>query len=256
MKFCNTTALITGGASGLGLATAQRVVAAGGRVAVLDLDGEHNRTTVAALGEGARLFVADVCDEAVVDHAAHEALQWMGTIYVAVNCAGIAPSRRLLARDGLMSTAEFARVIQINLIGTFTVCRAVANVMQHNPPLGQDDERGVIINTASIAAFEGQIGQAAYAASKGGVVSMALPLARELERIGVRVMTIAPGLFETPMFATLPVEAREALAANTPYPHRLGQANEFAALVENIVTNTMMNGSTIRLDGALRMAPK
>lgn len=184
------------------------------------------------------------------------AVDFLGEITLAVNCAGVAPSRRVLARDGLMSTEEFEGIIHINLIGTFTVCRAVANVMQHNNGQGPDDERGVIVNTASVAALEGQIGQAAYSASKGGVVSMALPLAREFARIGVRVMTIAPGIFETPMFDTLPVEAREALAANTPYPNRLGQAHEFALLVQQIYENPMLNGEVIRLDGALRMQPK
>ena len=256
MNFNTCKALITGGASGLGLAVAKNIIAAGGSVAVLDIKPEQSRATVAALGSHAHFFEADVSAEAAVDNAVAAAVAALGSITLALNCAGIAPSSRVLGRDGLMSTAEFERTLRINLIGTFTVCRAVADVMQHNEPHGVDGERGVIINTASIAAFEGQIGQAAYAASKGGVVSMTLPLAREFARLGVRVMTIAPGIFETPLFDTLPVEAREALAANTPYPHRLGKPHEFAQLVQQIYENPMLNGEVIRLDGALRMQPK
>ncbi len=256
MKFEQCKALITGGASGLGLATARNVIAAGGSVAVLDINPEQGSTTVSDLGDRATFIHADVTSETAIDQAVANAVNFLGEITLAVNCAGIASSRRVLAKDGLMSTAEFEQVININLIGTFTVCRAVANVMQHNSGQGPDEERGVIVNTASVAALEGQIGQAAYSASKGGVVSMALPLAREFSRIGVRVMTIAPGIFETPMFDTLPVEAREALAANTPYPKRLGQAHEFAQLVQLIYENPMLNGEVIRLDGALRMQAK
>ncbi len=256
MIFSQCKALITGGASGLGLAVAKRLLDAGGEVAILDIKPEQNRATVAALGPRAHFFETDVSSESQVDSAVTAVASTLGEITLTVNCAGIAPSRRVLARDGLMSTAEFEHTIRINLVGTFTICRAVANIMQNNTPQGPDGERGVIINTASIAALEGQIGQAAYAASKGGVVSMALPLAREFSRIGVRVMTIAPGIFETPMFNTLPIEAREALAANTPYPHRLGQPHEFAQLVQHIYENPMLNGEVIRLDGALRMQPK
>ena len=256
MIFSQCKALITGGASGLGLAVAKRLLDAGGEVAILDIKPEQNRATVAALGPRAHFFETDVSSESQVDSAVTAVASTLGEITLTVNCAGIAPSRRVLARDGLMSTAEFEHTIRINLVGTFTICRAVANIMQNNTPQGPDGERGVIINTASIAALEGQIGQAAYAASKGGVVSMALPLAREFSRIGVRVMTIAPGIFETPMFNTLPIEAREALAANTPNPHRLGQPHEFAQLVQHIYENPMLNGEVIRLDGALRMQPK
>ncbi len=256
MNFNQCKALITGGASGLGLAVAKRLLKAGGKVVILDIKPEQSRATVDTLGPRAHFFEADVTSEEAVDRAVAAAATTLGEITLAVNCAGIAPSRRVLARVGLMSTAEFERTIQINLIGTFSVCRAVANVMQHNTAQGPDGERGVIINTASIAAMEGQIGQAAYAASKGGIVSMALPLAREFARISVRVMTIAPGIFETPMFDTLAVEASEALAANIPYPHRLGQPHEFAQLVQQIYENPMLNGEVIRLDGALRMQPK
>ena len=256
MKIEKARAIISGGASGLGLASAREVVENGGRVVLLDVNEEQLKKAAAELGDMAMAIQCDVTSEASVDQAVKQGAEFMGGITLALNCAGIAPSRRVLARDGLMSSAEFARIIAINLTGTFTLCRAAVDVMQHNEPDGPDQERGVIINTASVAAIEGQIGQAAYSASKGGVVSMALPLAREFARIGVRVMTIAPGIFETPMFDTLPVEAREALAANTPYPNRLGQAHEFAALVKHIFENSMLNGEVIRLDGALRMQPK
>jgi len=256
MDFKTIKAIVTGGASGLGQAVVESVVAAGGQAAILDSNTDRGNEVASRLGDKARFYACDVTSEQNVDKAVNDAAQWMQGITLAVNCAGIAPSRRVLAKDGVMSTAEFESVIKINLTGTFTVCRAAAAVMEHNAPQGPDQERGVIVNTASVAALEGQIGQAAYSASKGGVASMALPLAREFARIGVRVMTIAPGIFETPMFDTLPVEARTALAANTPFPKRLGQAGEFAALVRQIVETPMLNGTLIRLDGALRMAPK
>ncbi len=256
MNFTQCKALITGGASGLGLAVARSVINAGGQACLLDINLEQGTAIVNELGDKAHFIQTDVTSETTVDKAVATAVNSMGEINLAVNCAGIAPSQRVLGRDELMRTAEFERIIQINLIGTFSICRAAANVMQHNHGQGEDRERGVIINTASVAALEGQVGQAAYSASKGGVVSMALPLAREFARIGVRVMTIAPGIFETPMFDTLPLEAREALAANTPFPSRLGQAHEFAQLVQQIYENPMLNGEVIRLDGALRMQPK
>lgn len=256
MQIQDCRAVVTGGASGLGLAVAMRIIVQGGHVVMLDVQEERGQRLAAELGSRAHFVATDVTDEASVDAAFAQAVAFMGSVNLLVNCAGIAPSRRVLAKDGVMSSAEFSKVININLVGTFTTCRAAANVMQHNAPFGDDQERGVIVNTASIAALEGQIGQAAYAASKGGVVSMALPLAREFSRVGIRVMTIAPGIFETPMFDTLPVEAREALAANTPYPKRLGKADEFAQLVQQIYENPMLNGNVIRLDGALRMQPK
>ncbi len=256
MNIQHAHAIISGGASGLGLATAKRIVHHGGRVTLLDVNTEALHQALDELGESIHGIVVDVCDERSIDAAIENAVKHMGHINLAVNCAGIAPSQRVLGREALMSTAEFERVVRINLIGSFTVCRAVVQHMQHNLASGDDMERGVIINTASIAAMDGQIGQAAYAAAKGGLVSMALPLAREFARIGVRVMTIAPGLFETPMFDTLPEAARNALAANTPYPPRLGHADEFARLVQHIFENPMLNGEVIRLDGALRMSPK
>jgi NAD(P)-dependent dehydrogenase (short-subunit alcohol dehydrogenase family) len=256
VKFNHCRAVVSGGASGLGLAVVQQVIKYGGMAVMLDVQAERGKAMADSLGDNALFIETDVAQESSVDRAVNQAADFLKGISLAVNCAGIAPSRRVLAKDGLMSTADFAKVININLVGTFSVCRAVANLMQHNEPEGQDQERGIIINTASIAAIEGQIGQAAYSASKGGVASMALPLAREFARIGVRVMTIAPGLFETPMFDTLPVEAREVLATNTPYPHRLGKPEEFALLVQQIYENPMLNGELIRLDGALRMQPK
>ncbi len=256
MHFEQANAIVTGAVSGLGLAVAEHLVAAGGQVALLDVDAQRGAAVVKRLGNRACYIETDVTNEAQVDHALATAKDTLGSITLVVNCAGIAPSHRVLAREGLMATSEFERVIKINLIGSFCVCRAAAHNMQHNLPDGPDGERGVIINTASIAAFEGQIGQAAYAASKGGIVSLALPLAREFARVGIRVLTIAPGLFETPMFETLPQQAREALKEATPFPHRLGQAQEFARLVHHIYENPLLNGSVIRLDGALRMPAK
>ncbi len=256
MEFKQCKAIITGGASGLGLAVTQRIIAAGGSVVILDLNREACADELILLGERAHFITTDVTSESAVDTAIIKAHELMGEIRLVVNCAGIAPSRRVLARDGLISNAEFQQVIDINLNGSFNVCRAAVNLMQNNSADGKDEERGLLINTASIAAFEGQIGQAAYAASKGGIASMTLPLAREFARLGIRVMSIAPGLFETPLFDQLPQEAREALAANIPYPKRLGQADEFASLVQHIIENPMLNGSTIRLDGALRMGQK
>ena len=256
MQFQQCNAVITGGASGLGLATAQRIVQHGGKVVLLDVQTEAGTQQAATLGDRAMFIQTNVTQEPSVDQAITQAKDFLSQINLVVNCAGIAPSSRVLAKQGLMRTEDFSKVIGINLIGTFSVCRAVVNVMQNNSPQGGDGQRGVIINTSSIAAMEGQIGQAAYAASKGGVASMTLPLAREFARIGVRVMTIAPGLFETPMFDSLPTEAREALAQDIPYPKRLGRAQEFAALVQQIYENPMLNGEVIRLDGALRMQPK
>lgn len=246
-------ALISGGASGLGFASAQHIIEQGGQVVILDNNQEKGLTAQQSLGRNAQFVQADVGDFNSVEHAVKQAVEELGHINLNLNCAGVAPSQRVLGRDGLMAMEDYIRVIEINLSGTFALCRACANEMQHNPVV-QDGERGVIINTASIAAFDGQIGQAHYAASKGGIASMTLPLAREFARFGIRVMTIAPGLFRTPLFDRLPEKAVNALEEATPFPKRLGMPNEFAALVDHIYINTMLNGEIIRLDGALRMS--
>jgi len=245
-------ALISGGASGLGLATAQAIVAQGGKVVLLDINEATAASALSLLGNKAQFIKTDASDEQQVDRAVTKAVAQLSYINLVVNCAGVAPSQRVLGKDKLMSSAEFAKAININLIGTFNLCRSAANVMQHNTP-DADGERGVIINTASIAAYDGQVGQAAYAASKGGIVSMTLPLAREFARIGIRVMTIAPGLFKTPLFDALPEKAIQALTDTLPFPKRVGQPTEFAELVLHIFRNKMFNGATLRLDGALRM---
>jgi len=253
MKSLNTiNALITGGVSGLGLATAQQIVTSGGRVALLDINKVQGNQVSEQLGDNACFIATDVTVESEVDASVSKAIDTLGHINLVLNCAGVAPSQRVLSKDGLMSTDAFARTIAINLTSTFCVGRAAVNAMQHNEA-NPDGERGVIINTSSIAANDGQIGQAAYAASKGGIASMTLPLAREFSRIGIRVVTIAPGLFKTPLFDTLPAKAIDALTANIPFPKRAGDPNEFAQLVLHIYQNTMINGETIRLDGALRM---
>ncbi len=252
----NVKAIVTGGASGLGLATTEAIIAAGGSVTMLDINRSLGESVQQKLGSRAFFTATDVSAEPAVDAAVAKAVAQMGMINLAVNCAGIAPSARVLAKDGLMPTADFAKVIAINLTSSFSVVRAVANVMQHNELRGDpaDQQRGVIINTASIAAFDGLVGQAAYAASKGGIASMTLPLAREFSRFAIRVMTIAPGLFRTPMFATLPAKAVAAMEQATPFPKRLGNPGEFAAMVCHIFQNTMLNGEIIRLDGGLRMS--
>jgi NAD(P)-dependent dehydrogenase (short-subunit alcohol dehydrogenase family) len=247
------SAVVSGGASGLGLATAEKIISEGGRVTLLDTNQSLGEQVAEELGDNARFAYTDVTSQDQVDEAVEYAVDEFGYINLAVNCAGIAPSKRVLGKDGVMPTSDFARVIAINLTGTFCLTRAAAAVMQDNEP-GTDGERGVIVNTASIAAYDGQTGQAAYSASKGGIVSMTLPLAREFARFGIRVMTIAPGLFRTPLFDTLPARAVEALEQSTPFPSRLGDPPEFAALVCHIYQNTMFNGETIRLDGALRMS--
>jgi len=248
-------AIVTGGASGLGLAVARRLTRSGAKVAVFDVDPKVKDRIAHELGNDAIYFVTDVTSESSVDQAVAAAAERLRGLTLAVNCAGIVQSRRVLGRDGLLASAHFARVVEVNLIGTFTVCRAVANVMRQNDPM-ENGERGVIVNTASIAAFEGQVGQAAYAASKGGVVSLTLPLAREFANLGIRVTAIAPGLFKTPMLRELPVETRIKLAKQIPFPNRLGEPEEFAELVCHIYENPMLNGAVIRLDGALRMPPK
>ncbi|MGH8509518.1 MAG: SDR family NAD(P)-dependent oxidoreductase [Gammaproteobacteria bacterium] len=255
MRLCDAKAIVTGGASGLGLAAVRRLLEAGARVAILDVQPAPAEPLPGPRSEGPLFLETDVTSEAAVDRAFGIAAEQLGGITLAVHCAGIVQAQRVLGAERLLSQVEFARVIGVNLIGAFTVCRAAANLMQHNAP-NAEGERGVLINTASIAAYEGQIGQAAYAASKGGVVSLTLPLAREFAALGIRVMAIAPGLFDTPMLAGLPEKARAGLALHVPFPKRLGSPREFAALVCHIYENPMLNGEVIRLDGALRMPPR
>ena len=249
-------AIVTGGVSGLGFAVAQRRVADGGKVALLDVNDEKGAEAVAALGAGnARYFRTDVTDEAGVAATLEAARDFLGGFNAAISCAGVLGAGRVLGKEAPMPLDGFARTVQINLVGSFNVAKAAANLMQHNAP-GEDGERGVIVNTASVAAYEGQIGQAAYSASKGGVVGMTLPMARELARFGIRVMTVAPGVFWTPMVDGMPEDVQKSLAATIPFPSRLGQPQEYADLVAYILTNSYLNGETIRLDGATRLAPK
>jgi len=250
------TILVTGGASGLGGAAADMIVGAGGRVVIVDLKDEAGHARAALLGDASARFIrGDVTVEADVQHAVDTAIDAFGGVDGLVNAAGIAVAERVLPKEGVQPLTHFARVIQINLIGTFNATRLAAVAMAANVP-NEAGERGVIVNTASVAAFDGQIGQAAYSASKGGIVSMTLPIAREFARMGVRVMTIAPGTFDTPLLAGLPEAARESLAQQVPFPSRLGRPEEYAALVRHIFENEMLNGEVIRLDGAIRMAPK
>jgi NAD(P)-dependent dehydrogenase (short-subunit alcohol dehydrogenase family) len=249
MQLSGRTILVTGGASGLGRAVVEMVVALGGRAVALDI--------AAARSPDARVthVQGDVTNEDDVRHAVEAATANGGRLHGLVNAAGIAVAERVLPKEGPQPLAHFTRAIHINLIGTFNVTRLAAAAMATNEP-DANGERGVIVNTASVAAFDGQIGQAAYAASKGGIVSMTLPLAREFARLGIRVVTIAPGTFDTPLLAGLPQAARESLAQQVPFPSRLGRPEEYAALVRHIFENEMLNGETIRLDGAIRMAPK
>jgi NAD(P)-dependent dehydrogenase (short-subunit alcohol dehydrogenase family) len=255
MDLATAKAVITGGASGLGYATADRVVAAGGQVVLLDINDELGQESAARLGDRATYMNTDVVSEDSVKAAMAAAQQAMGGITLAVNCAGIATAGRALGRDGPWPTAMFNKVIQVNLVGSFNVTKEAAVFMAQNEPT-DDGERGVVVSTASIAAFEGQIGQAAYSASKGGVVSMMLPLAREFAQFGIRVNTIAPGVFLTPMVAGMPEEVQESLGKQVPFPPRLGRPEEYADAVEFIYGTTMVNGETIRVDGAIRMQPK
>ena len=254
MDITGGTVLVTGAGSGLGAATARMVVEAGGSVVVADVDRDRGGRVADELGERARFVATDVTDEASVGAAVALTLE-LGGPHVAVSCAGIAPAERVLGRDGPHSLARFVAAIQVNLVGTFNVTRLAAQAMAANEP-GEDGERGVIVNTASVAAFDGQIGQAAYSASKAGVAGMTLPVARELARHGIRVLAIAPGIFDTPMLAAMSDQVRASLGAQVPFPSRLGHPTEYAALVRHIVENRMLNGETIRLDGAIRMAPR
>ena len=254
MDITGSVALVTGGASGLGLATARRLVKAGGKAVLVDLPSSRGDEAAASLDGGAVFAAADVTDEAAV-RSALDAAGELGPLRVVVNCAGIGTPGRVLGRDGSAYPLDpFVKVIQVNLIGTFNVIRLAAERMAAAEPVGE--ERGVIVNTASVAAYEGQIGQAAYSASKGGIVGMTLPIARDLAQRQIRVVTIAPGLFDTPLLAGLPEEARTSLGQQVPHPSRLGDPDEYGALVEHIVANPMLNGEVIRLDGAIRMAPR
>lgn len=255
MQLNNHTFLITGGASGLGAATADMLIEAGARVALVDLNEAALQERVGALGDRARAYVADIADEQQASVAVTAAGEDLGQLHGLINCAGIAPGEKILGRNGPHALASFDRALRVNLLGSFNMLRLVSAAMAEGEANGQG-ERGVIINTASVAAYDGQIGQAAYAASKGGIVSMTLPAARELARHGIRVMTIAPGIFETPMMAGMTQEVRDSLAKDVPFPPRLGLPEEYAALVRHIIENPMLNGEVIRLDGALRMAAR
>jgi NAD(P)-dependent dehydrogenase (short-subunit alcohol dehydrogenase family) len=255
MELKGSTFLVTGGASGLGAATARMIVAGGGAVVIADLKEDEGRALARELGTAARFERTDVADEASARAAVRSAVDGFGGLQGVVNCAGIVHGEKIVGKEGPHALASFARTIGINLIGTFNVTRLAADAMAKAQP-NAEGERGVIVYTASVAAFDGQIGQAAYSASKGGIVGMTLPIARELARYGIRVMAIAPGIFETPMMAQIPKEAADALGRMVPFPPRLGRPAEFASLVRQIIENPMLNGEVIRLDGAIRMAPK
>jgi NAD(P)-dependent dehydrogenase (short-subunit alcohol dehydrogenase family) len=255
MKIAGSTTVITGGASGLGRATADRLLGSGGNVVLLDLPTSAGAQLAQAMGPAALFASADVTSADDVAAGLEAAVKRFGSIQALVNCAGVGTADKTFGKRGPADLAKFARTIQINLIGTFNCIRLSAEHLARNQP-GADGERGVIVNTASVAAFDGQIGQAAYSASKGGVVGMTLPIARDLAELGIRVCTIAPGLFDTPMMATLPEPARVSLGKQVPFPPRLGQPAEYAALAVHIMENVMLNGETIRLDGAIRMQPR
>ncbi|TFB14609.1 3-hydroxyacyl-CoA dehydrogenase [Filobacillus milosensis] len=248
--------LVTGGASGLGEATVRNLVKNGAKVVIADLQEEKGRALEGELGAERAIFVkTDVTDEASVQETLKQTKEEFGQLHLVVNCAGIGAAKKTISSKGVHDLESFQKVIQVNLVGTFNMIRLAADVMTSNEP-SEEGERGVIINTASVAAYEGQVGQAAYSASKGGIVGMTMPIARDLSPHGIRVMTIAPGLFDTPLFASLPEKAREALGAMTPFPSRLGYPTEYAKLAESIIENPMLNGEVIRLDGAIRMQPK
>jgi NAD(P)-dependent dehydrogenase (short-subunit alcohol dehydrogenase family) len=255
MKIVDARAVVTGGASGLGFAVARHVVAAGGRVVLLDVQEGPGRAAATAIGGATEFIKCDVTSEAEVNAAMQSARAQLGGINLLVNCAGVIGAGRVLGKSGPMAGDFFAKVVHINLIGTFLCDKAAAAIMQANSP-GADGERGVIIHTSSVAAYEGQIGQAAYAATKAGVAGMTLPIARELAQFGIRVMSLAPGIFGTPMLSAMPQEVQDSLGKQVPFPSRLGKPEEFAALVQTIFEVPYLNGETIRLDGAIRMQPK
>lgn len=254
MDIAGRSFLVTGGGSGLGGATVRRLVAAGAKVVIADINEQAGRALAEELGN-ARFVATDVTDEASVRSAIKVAVDTFGDFRGVINCAGIASAVRVIGKEGPHDLSVFSRIIQVNLIGTFNAIRLAAEVISKTEPM-EGGERGVIVNTASVAAYDGQIGQAAYSASKGGVVAMTLPVARELAKFGIRVMTIVPGLFDTPLMQSLPEEAKKSLGQQVPFPSRLGYPSEFAALVQHICENQMLNGEAIRLDGAIRMAPK
>ena len=256
MKLNSARAIVTGGVSGLGFAVAKHLVANGGKVALFDVNTEKGESAVAELGEAnAKFFKTDVSNEAEVVANVAASQAFLGGLNACINCAGILGAGRVLGKTGPMALSQFQTTVMVNLVGSFNVAKACADLMQHNGA-SDDNERGVIINTASVAAYEGQIGQAAYSASKGGVVGMTLPMARELARFGIRVVTIAPGVFWTPMVDGMPEDVQKSLVATIPFPSRLGRPEEYADLAAYILTNTYINGETIRLDGATRLAPK
>ncbi|MDV2683648.1 3-hydroxyacyl-CoA dehydrogenase [Alkalihalophilus lindianensis] len=255
MRIKNKTFLVTGGSSGLGEATVRMIVKNGGNAVIVDVDEQKGTELINELGDQVSFIKTDVTNDANAKQAVEHAVTTFQAVHGLINCAGIGKAKKVVGKSGIHGIETFKKVMNVNLIGSFSMIQHVAEVMKDNEP-NREGERGIIVNTASVAAFDGQIGQAAYAASKGGIVSMTLPLARELASHGIRVMSIAPGIFETPMFATLPDAARESLGKMTPFPNRLGQPTEYAQLVEQIMVNPMLNGEVIRLDGAIRMQMK
>jgi NAD(P)-dependent dehydrogenase (short-subunit alcohol dehydrogenase family) len=255
MEISGKVAVVTGGASGLGAATARMIIEEGGHVVLIDVNEKAGQALAEDLGSHARFVRADVAEPAEAQAAVESAVDAFGGLHISIQCAGIVDAQRVIGKTGPGDLARFSKVIRVNLIGTFNVARLAAWLMATNAP-NEEGERGVIINTASVAAFDGQIGQAAYSASKGGIAAMTLPLARDLSGVGIRVMAIAPGIFDTPMLGGMPEDVRNSLGAMVPFPKRMGRPSEYAQLARDIIGNPMLNGEVIRLDGAIRMAPK